>query len=184
MNKLTIAVIAASNRPGRLSINAAKLVFAVAQANPEIKAIFIDRDEFEFQKDGSNEDLRIAKYSELTAQADGFFIVTPEYNHSYPSSLKRMLDSEYDNYLHKPVALAGVSSGPWGGVRALEGLLPTLRALGLVPLQHDLQFPQVQDTFSAQGELLDQKYRERIEKILNELVWLTKTLKWGRENLK
>lgn len=183
MEKLKIAVIAGTCRPGRLSINAARLVFHLGQQREDIDPVFVDPDELSFQKDGNNEELRNPIYSKITAEADGFFIVTPEYNHSYPGSLKRMLDSEFENYKHKPVALAGVSDGPWGGVRALENLLPALRTMSLVALKPDIQFPNVQNLFNEGGELLDEKYISRVHRVYDELVWMSRTLKWGRENL-
>jgi len=119
----------------------------------------------------------------MIEEADALLMVIPEYNHAYPAILKRVLDSEYSVYLHKPVALVGVSSGPWGGVRAIESILPVLRTLGLVISRRDLNFPNVQDLFDQQGNLKDEKYIQRIEKALEELLWLAKVLKCGKENL-
>lgn len=181
MEKLTIAVIAGTVRPGRKSIGPAKLVYEVGKTKPELEMIFVDPVDFPFTGDGNNDELRIPAYTRITEQADGFFIVTPEYNHGYPGSLKRMLDSEYANYTHKPVALAGVSDGPWGGVRAIEHLVPSLRKMGMVLLQRDVQFPNVLETFNEQGELVDQKYLERVNKIYNELMWMTRALKTARQ---
>jgi NAD(P)H-dependent FMN reductase len=161
MNRLKIAVIAGTVRPGRLSIHAAKMVFEVGQSRGDIDVVFVDPEQLAFQKDGNNQELKIPEYSKITAEADGFFIVTPEYNHSFPGSLKRMLDSEFNNYKHKPVGLAGVSDGQWGGVRAIESLVPTLRKMGFVLLQKDVQFPKVEELFDENGKLLDEKYTER-----------------------
>lgn len=184
METMKIAVLAGTSRPGRRSINAAKLVFEVGRQRPDVSPVFVDPSELGFEKDGDNEELKVPIYSKITAEADGFFIVTPEYNHSYPGSLKRMLDSEFKNYQHKPVAFAGVSDGPWGGVRAIESLLPAMRTMKLVALKTDVQFPKVQHIFDNAGTLLDQKYIERINRVYDELVWMAKTLKWGREHVK
>lgn len=181
MEKLKIAVIAGTSRPGRLSIRAARFVFSVVQQHAEIDAIWVDVDELQFEKDGNNEELKNPQYSAITKDADGFFIVTPEYNHSYPGSLKRMLDSEYGNYKHKPVAMAGVSDGQWGGIRCLQNLLPVLRKLGLVTLVQDVQFPKVQEIFNESGELQDPAYTKRVERVLDELIWMAKVLKAGRD---
>lgn len=181
MPKLNIAVIAGTSRPGRLSIHAAKFVYSIVEKHPEVKAVWVDVNELEFKKDGDNQELRNPEYTKITAEADAFYIVTPEYNHSYPSSLKRTLDSEFHNYKHKAVAVAGVSNGPWGGVRCIEALLPTLRTLGLVVTKADVQFPKIQDIFSEQGELKDQAYIKRVETALDELIWMAKALKKARE---
>ena len=180
MEKLKIVVIAGTSRPGRLSIHAAKFVHSILVKNLEIDGQLVDVAEMKFEKDGNNEDLRNPTYSQITKEADGFFIVTPEYNHSYPGSLKRMLDSEFANYKHKPVALAGVSNGPWGGVRCIESLLHPLRTMGLVTLAKGVQFSKIQEIFNEQGELQDESYVGRVEKVTEELVWMAKALKAAR----
>lgn len=177
MEKYTIAVIEGTSRPGRESIHAARLVADIGRKREDTEIIFVDPDAFAFEKDGNNDELKIPEYTAITEKADAFFIVTPEYNHGYPGGLKRMLDSEFGNYKHKPVALAGVSDGPWGGVRVIEHLVPSLRKMGFILLQYDVHFPNVNDVFNDAGELQDQKYINRVEKIYDELLWMTKTLK-------
>ena len=112
-----------------------------------------------------------------------FFIVVPEYNHSFPGTLKRLLDSELQNYNHKAVAFAGVSAGPWGGTRAVESLVNVVRELGLAATHADANFPTVQNLFDEKGNLIDDKYVSRVQKSFRELIWMSKALKWGRENL-
>lgn len=180
MDKLKIAVIAGTVRPGRRSFDVAQLVYQVGQSRQEVDAVLVDPAALPFEKDGNNEELRVPEYSAITQQADGFFIVTPEYNHGYPGSLKRMLDSEYENYFYKPVALAGVSNGPWGGIRAIEHLVPSLRKMGFVLLQKDVQFPSVQNLFDESGQLLDQKYIERVNRAYDQLIWMAQALKAAR----
>ena len=181
MGKLTIAVIEGTTRQARKSIHAARLVFSLAKEFDEIDPVFVDPVEFNFPADGNDKINKDPRYTEITERADGFFIITPEYNHSFPGSLKRMLDTELKNYIHKPVALAGVSSGPWGGVRAIEALLPALREMGMTATFTDVQFPHINRLFNDQGELQDDEYRDRVRDALTELVWMAKVLSWGRD---
>jgi NAD(P)H-dependent FMN reductase len=186
MEKLTIAIIAGSTREKRASIAVARLVATVGAEYDDVEIIFVDPQEFTFPNDGNDTEGKDPKYTDITARADGFFIVTPEYNHSFPGSLKRMLDSEYENYYHKAVALAGVSNGGWGGVRAVEGLLSPLRTMGLAVLQTAVYFPRVQELFDENGELLPayrDKYMRAVRSEFEELIWMSKSLKWGREHL-
>lgn len=178
--KLHILVIEGTTRPKRLSINAAKLVAEVGRQFEGIDIQLIKPDDFNLLYDGNDDEYRDPRYTELTDKADGFFIVTPEYNHSYPGSLKRLLDSEYDNYRHKPVAIAGVSNGNWGGVRAIESLIHPLRSLGLVTIQYDMQFPRIQDTFDQDGNLLKPEIIEKIKSTYEELLWFANFLKAAR----
>ncbi len=180
MAELFIPVIIGTSRPKRKSYFAAKFIKEVGERLPEIKTILIDPTELDFKTDGNDPENKIASYSDITARADGFFIVTPEYNHSFPGSLKRMLDSEYENYHRKAVAFGGVSNGSWGGVRAIEALVLTTRTLGLSTINRDIQFPRVQDIFDDQGNLMDESYVARAEKVWQDLIWLAQALKQAR----
>lgn len=185
-SKLTIAVIEGSARDKRRSIHAARFVAGIAASYPHTEVLFVDPKDFSFPNDGNDTEGRDPAYTDITARADAFYLVVPEYNHSFPGSLKRMLDSEYENYWHKPVALAGVSNGGWGGVRAVEGLLPALRTMGLTPLQFSTYFPRVQDIFDEDGSIQaehERAYTRRVRAELDELIWLAQALKWGREHL-
>jgi NAD(P)H-dependent FMN reductase len=178
-----IPVLAGTAREQRKSIHAAQLAVEVGQTFEEVETVLVDPKDYTFPGDGNDPEGKDPRYTELTRRAEGFFIVTPEYNHGFPGSLKRMLDSELRNYMHKPVAFAGASSGQWGGVRAIEALVHTVREMGMVASSVDTQFPKVQDLFDEHGQLQNDAYREYVGKVWTELIWLAKTLKWGRENL-
>ena len=94
-----------------------------------------------------------------------------------------MLDLLLKEYIHKAVAFVGVSAGPWGGTRLIESMVPMVREFGLAVTFTDLNFPTVQKTFDAEGELLDPAFENRAKEFLDELVWMSSALKWGRENL-
>ena len=178
-----LAIIVGTNRDNRQSIHVAHLIEQVADKFPGFKPQLIDLLQFNFSLNDTEPTQSDPNYDKLIEAADAFLIVLPEYNHAFPAALKRALDSEYAAYFHKPVALAGVSSGPWGGTRAIEAILPVLRALGMLISRVDLNFPQVQDLFNQEGILQDQAYLPRVEKTLQELLWLTQSLRWGRDNL-
>lgn len=181
MAKLYIPVLAGTTREQRKSIFAARLVAEVGNTFEDVETELIDPKDFYFPGDGNDPEGKDPRYTAITERAQAFFIVTPEYNHSIPGSLKRMLDSELKNYVHKPVAFAGASSGQWGGVRAIEALVTTVREMGMVSTFTDMHFPHVQDLFNEAGELQDEAYREYIKGAWTELIWMTKVLKAGRE---
>jgi len=161
----------------------ANFIHQVASSLPEVESEILDPLDFEMPYDGNDEENKDMRYSQIADRADGFMIVLPEYNNSYPGTLKRFLDNELKKYIHKPAAMASVSSGPWGGVRAIESLVPVLRELGLAATFTDVQFPHVKKLFNEQGEIQDEKYVMRVKRSYKELIWMAKTLKWGRENL-
>lgn len=184
MEKLFIPILIGTTRPKRESSKPACLIEQVGKSIAEIEVQLVDPSDYHFPFDGNDEENKDPRYTALTAKADAFFIVTPEYNHSYPGTLKRMLDSELKHYIHKPVAFAGVSSGTFGGVRAIEALLHPVREMGMIATFADLSFPKVQDLFDEHGDILDKKYIKRIQQAYEELIWLAKVLKWGREHIK
>src|SRR5437867_4774269 len=83
----------------------------------------------------------------------------------------------------KAVGIVGVSAGPFGGARVIQNLLPVMRELGLVTIFWDVNFSNVQATFSPEGALLDASYVRRIDKFVKELIWMAKTLRYGREQI-
>ncbi len=183
METLYIPVLAGTTREQRKSIFAARLVAEVGKTIEGIETEVVDPKDFTFPGDGNDPEGKDPKYTAITARADGFFIVSPEYNHSFPGSLKRMLDSELANYIHKPVAFAGVSKTQWGGVRGIEALVNTVREMGLVATFSDMQFPKVQELFDEQGVLQQESYRRYVLTAWTELIWMATVLKYGREHV-
>ena len=183
MQPITIAVLAGTTRAQRQSIHAARYIAERGKAQENVEIVFVDPNDFTFHGDGNDPEGKDPRYSEITKNADAFFIVTPEYNHSFPGSLKRMLDSELANYNHKPVALAGASSGRWGGTRAVESLVPAIRETGLVVMSWDVFFPNVQDMFSENSELKPEftaRYEKDLDRLYGELLWFARLLKQAR----
>ena len=93
MEPITIAVMAGTSRAQRESIKAARYVADFASKLPGVTVLFVDPSDFNFPGDGNDPEGQDPRYSAIVEKADAFFIVTPEYNHSFPGSLKRMLDS-------------------------------------------------------------------------------------------
>ena len=185
--KLFIPILLGTPRKGRESEHVAKwLLKKIKERKSEIETQLFDVRDFKIPQDDYGMELKddFPEWRDAMIRADGLVIVTPEYNHGYPGSLKSVLDLLLPEYIHKAVAFAGVSAQVWGGVRVIEACLPMVRELGLTPTFTDLNFPRVQTLFDANGGLIDEKaYENRVKAFLDELVWMSKTLRWGRENL-
>jgi NAD(P)H-dependent FMN reductase len=185
VEKLNIPVLLGTPRKNRASGNVARWVFAKMQERDDIAPAFFDVRDFEFPVDGYGPEIKdlFPAWRDAIIAADGLVIVTPEYNHGYPGSLKSVLDLLLREYVHKAVALVGVSSHNWGGTRVIEACVPMVRELGLAVTFTDLHFPFAVSKFDESGKLLDDAYDKRVEGFLDELVWMASALKWGRENL-
>jgi NAD(P)H-dependent FMN reductase len=148
-----------------------------------IKTELIDISELPMPVDDAGEAIKDPTFSEKMVMADALVIVTPEYNHSFPGLLKHVLDSCLKEYIHKAAGIVGVSAGAFGGVRAIQDLIPVIRELGLVNIFWDVNFGNVSNVFDNSGKLLDEAFVSRADKFLNELIWMAKTLRYGRENI-
>lgn len=185
MDKLFLPLLLGTNRKLRKSVLAAKWLLGEMEKRSEIRTTFFDVTDFVLPQDDYGQEIKglFPEWREAIIEADGLVIVSPEYNHGYPGKLKAVLDLLLKEYIHKAVGFVGVSAGPWGGTRVIEAMVPMVRELGLAVTFTDLNFPSVQKKFDNEGRLLDQAYEQRVKDFLDELVWMSRTLKWGRENL-
>ena len=180
---LFIPIILGTPRRGRQSENVARFVFEQTRKRADVETELIDVCTLPMKLDDAGEQMKDPKFSATIDRCDGLIIVTPEYNHGYPGLLKHALDMNLEEYIHKAVGICGVSAGSFGGVRAIEALLPVMRELGLVTIFWDVNFGDVAKLFDDQGNLLDQSYVRRLDKFLNELIWMARVLRYGRENI-
>lgn len=183
MDKLFLPVLLGTNRKERASVHVAKWVFDEMSKKPDIETRLFDAKDFALPQDDYGKKDQFPEWRDSIIRSDGLVIVTPEYNHGYPGALKSILDLLLKEYIHKSVAFVGVSAGPWGGTRVIEAMVPMVRELGLVATFTDLNFPKVEQKFDQDGKLLDDAYEKRVGGFLDELIWMSRVLKWGRENL-
>jgi len=149
-----------------------------------MKTELIDIRKIPIRVDDAGEALKDKQFCATVQRADGLIIVAPEYNHSFPGLLKHVLDTNLTEYIHKAVGVCGVSAGPFGGVRMIQSLLPVLRELGLVTIFWDVYFGNAGKLFDpVTGKITDPAYTRRVEKFLNELVWMARALRHARENI-
>ena len=182
-NPLYIPVILGTPRQGRRSEHAARFVFEQTQKRAGVETEWIDVRDLPLALNDAGEGMKIPAFSEQMQRADGLIIVTPEYNHGYPGLLKHALDTNLKEYIHKAVGICGVSAGAFGGTRVIEQLLPVMRELGLVTIFNDVNFGKVQNLFDEHGALRDESYVRRVNGFLDELIWMARVLRYGRENI-
>ena len=180
---LSIPVILGTPRQGRLSEHVARVVVDQLSKRDGVRTSLIDVRELPFGTTDAGEAIKDPDFSDAVMHADGLIIITPEYNHGYPGMLKHALDSNLKEYIHKPVGLCGVSAGGFGGTRVVESLLPVMRELGLVSISWDVNVSAAGKAFDANGQLLDTALPRRADKMIDELLWMARVLRYGRENI-
>ena len=118
----------------------------------------------------------------LIKEADGFIIVSGEYNHSIPPALSNLLDHFLEEYFWRPSAIVCYSAGPFGGVRAAMQLRAMLCELGTPSIPSLLPVPSVQTTFDEEGHPQDEAYSRRASRFLDEFEWYANALKVARKS--
>ncbi len=180
---LSIPVILGTARKGRMSAHAARLVHGELEKREGVVTELIDVGSLAVMLDDNGQGTGDPSFAASMNRADAIVLVAPEYNHAMPGLLKHVLDSCLQEYIHKAAGIVAVSAGPFGGTRVIETSLPVLRELGLVTIFWDVNFGSVGKIFDEKGTLLDQSFIRRTDKFLGELIWMAKTLRYGRENV-
>jgi NAD(P)H-dependent FMN reductase len=101
---------------------------------------------------GLHENHVVQKWLEKLAEADGFIIITPEYNHSIPSALKNALDYPYKEWNNKPVGYVSYG-GLAGGSRAVEHLRQIAAQLQMFDVRAQVSIPNIGSAFDDTGTL-------------------------------
>ena len=187
-SKLKTAVIYGSARQGRQGIKAARFVVRKLEERGHSVTLidsmdhqlpFLDLMYKEYEKGKAPKAMEAI--GRTLKDADGFVIVSAEYNHSISAALKNLLDHFQSEYLYKPSAIVTYSAGPFGGVRALINLRAILAELGTPSIPSAFPVSQIHSAFNSDGEPQDRAYDERVVKFLDEFEWYEKALKVARQ---
>ncbi|MFC7266012.1 NADPH-dependent FMN reductase [Streptomyces lutosisoli] len=122
----------------------------------------------------------LAAVSERLKTADAFVVVTPEYNHSFPASLKNLIDWNYAPWRAKPVGYVSYG-GMSGGLRAVEQLRQVYGEMHAVSIRDAVSFQGAQGAFGEDGNPREAEASEGAAKtMLDQLTWWARALKDAR----
>lgn len=125
----------------------------------------------------------LVEVSEKIKSADGILIVTPEYNGGYPAALKNFVDLLYTEWRRKPVALATVSDGMFGGAQVTTSFVFSMWKIGALVVPAMYPVPKVLDNYDPEGNATDKPATEkRAGKFVDELLWWIKATKAMEQN--
>jgi NAD(P)H-dependent FMN reductase len=125
---------------------------------------------------------KMKELSELIRNADGFIIVSGEYNNTIPPALTNLMDHFYKEYWFRPGGIVGYSSGRFSGARASVQLRAFLAAIGMVTIPTTFLIPKVKEVFDETGNPYEEGYEKRFKKFGDEFEWFMKVFKDGNEN--
>lgn len=123
----------------------------------------------------------MASLTSRLTDADAFIMVTPEYNHSYPASLKAAIDWHFTQWTAKPVGFVsyGGASGGRHAVLHLENVLTELHA---VTIRDGLMFPKCYTAWQD-GRPLDPEAPGYAKTLLDQLAWWAGALRTARARI-
>ncbi|WP_372667026.1 NADPH-dependent FMN reductase [Amycolatopsis kentuckyensis] len=121
----------------------------------------------------------VAKVTPRLEAADAFVVVTPEYNHSYPASLKNAIDWHRGEWAAKPVAFVSYG-GMSGGLRAVEHLRAVFAELHAVTIRETVSFHGAHTRFGPDGTPTDDAAPIAAKTMLDQLGWWARSLTEAR----
>lgn len=185
MPRHVLQVVAASTRPGRKGIAVARWVTQLAEQHGGFDVELVDLAAVGLPVFDEPNHPRLQRYthqhtkdwSATVGRGDAYVFVTPEYNHSFPASLKNALDylnAEWADKAAGLVTYGGVSAG----LRAAAALKPVLSALRMVPVVEAATIPFFQQFLTDGDEFVPNEQLEAGGKaMLDELLRLTTALR-------
>ena len=116
----------------------------------------------------------------LYRAADGFMIVSGEYNNGIPPALKNLLDYFLEEYFFRPSAICCYSAGIFGGVRAAMQLRVVLSELGMPSIPSILPIGHAQSVLDEHGKVLTPDAVRGAGRFIDEFEWYARALAAAR----
>jgi NAD(P)H-dependent FMN reductase len=188
-----ILIINSTTREGRFSEKAATWVVDQLKGRDDFTVDLLDLREHPLPffdqpmspmfapRDYASEE--IARFGRRIDAADGFLILTAEYNHGYPAVLKNAMDHTLVEWRRKPVAFFGW--GNVGGARAIEQLREVAVEFEMAPLRHavhilpDILVPAIQAPEPFDASILA-PLEPKLKVLADDLAWWAKALAEAR----
>ena len=185
---LSIPVLLGSVRRDRAGPRAARLVMRELErrghqphlVDPlELQLPLLDRMYKEYPEGQAPEPLE--RLASLYRRADGFLVVSGEYNHGIPPALKNLLDHFLEEYFWRPSGIVCYSAGTFGGVRAAMQLRMTLAELGMPSISSLLPIPRITQSIDEEGVAADPVTDRSAARFLDEFTWHARALAEARK---
>jgi NAD(P)H-dependent FMN reductase len=180
---LSIAVIVGSTRQGRFGPVVADWFATRARARPDLTIDRVDLAEVELPRVHPRSLVpELGAWLARVDRADGFVVVTPEYNHGYPASLKHAIDLAHREWRAKPVAFVSYG-GLAGGLRAVEQLRQVFAELHATTIRDTVSFHTAHAAFDTEGRPIEPEgCAAAAEQLLDRLAWWAWALRRARHD--
>ncbi|GAA3440843.1 NADPH-dependent FMN reductase [Planomonospora venezuelensis] len=182
---LDVAVITATSPQGRSGANVVRWFLGQAERRGDLRLDVVDLNRvplppFHPERPPAGASAATRDLAARIGAADGFVVVTPEYNHAYPAVLKLAVDAVRREWAAKPAGFVSYG-GQSGGLRAVEQLRLVFAELHVVSLRDTVSFHRVEGCFGEDGEPLDPAGVGGAAKVLlDQLIWWGTALREAR----
>jgi NAD(P)H-dependent FMN reductase len=178
---LTLAVITGSTRVGRLGPRVAAWFRRHAAADERYTVDDVDLLGADLPAHlGDDLSPAATDFVQRVHAADAIVVVTPEYNHGYPATLKQAIDIAGPAWRGKPVGFVSYG-GMAGGQRAVEQLRQVFPELRAVTVRETVSFHNPWPTFDERGGHADpESVAPAAKALLDELAWWAGPLRAAR----
>ncbi|MHC5263619.1 NADPH-dependent FMN reductase [Streptomyces sp. UC4497] len=181
---LRVAVLIGSTREGRFAPVVTRWLAGQLGQREDLRADVVDLAETPLptvlpafgQEPPPGTKEALALVSPRLAAADAFVFVTPEYNHSFPASLKNAIDWHNQEWHRKPVAFVSYG-GLSGGLRAVEQLRLVMAELHATTIRDTVSFHNAWGAFDAEGRVDDPAVDAAAKAMLDQLTWWAHALR-------
>ncbi|MBT2207142.1 MULTISPECIES: NADPH-dependent FMN reductase [Actinomadura] len=180
-NPLRVAIIIASTREGRFAPTVGTWFAGVAAERDDMTLEVLDvADTPPPSAFGAAAPGRFGEVSAKLAEADAYVVVTCEYNHSFPGTLKNLIDTHFYEWRAKPVAFVSYG-GLAGGLRSVEHLRGVFAELHAVTIRDTVSFHHPWNWFGDDGRPSDAEGAAHAAKgLLDQLDWWGQALRAAR----
>ncbi|HET6860798.1 MAG TPA: NAD(P)H-dependent oxidoreductase [Streptomyces sp.] len=182
---IRLAVIIASNREGRFAPVVADWFVSRAAAHGGLDVDVIDLADVDLPTALSfnpSDEVKavLATVSPRLEAADAFVVLTPEYNHSFPASVKNLIDWHGTQWHAKPVGFVSYG-GMSGGLRAVEQLRQVFAEMHTVTVRDTVSFHNVWSHFDEDGKHKDPSACDAAAKtMIDQLSWWARALRTAK----
>ncbi|ASP32110.1 NADPH-dependent FMN reductase [Labrenzia sp. VG12] len=120
-------------------------------------------------------------------EADGYVMVSPEYNHSMSPALAHLLNHFGSSlFSYKPSAIVTYSAGQWGGARAAVNMRTYLSELGCLPVSAMVHVPKAQEVFDDAGNYAASvdadQWDSYLDRTFQQLFWWSSAAREQRQS--
>lgn len=178
---LRVAVIVGSTREGRVGDRIGAWVADAAARTGNLAPTVVDLADFAFPaRYPQRPTAAMADFAGRVAAAEAFVVVTPEYNRSFPASLKQAIDYAYDEWQAKPVGF--VSYGyRTRGLLAAEQLRQVFTELHTVTMRDTVTLDLAAGLDAGTLDAGDGEAGAAVAALLARLTWWGLALREARE---